>query len=114
LRESGDDLEVGTATLDQPEHGLTEAVLEKTDVLVWWGHCAHGRAEDAMVDRVQKRVLEGMGLVVLHSGHYSKIFKRLLGTTCSLTWREAGEQERLWVCNRGHPILARLGARFEV
>lgn len=90
-------LEVRTATLQEPEHGLTQEVLAKTDVLTWWGHCAHGQVEDAVVERVQKRVLEGMGLLVLHSGHYSKIFKRLMGTTCSLTWREAGEKERLWV-----------------
>jgi trehalose utilization protein len=57
---------------------------------------------------VQYRVLEGMGLIVLHSGHFSKIFKRLLGTSCALTWREAGERERLWVCNPGHPIVAGL------
>lgn len=103
-----------TATLQQPEHGLSEAVLAETDVLVWWGHAAHGQVDDAVVDRVQRRVLEGMGLIVLHSGHYSKIFKRLLGTTCSLTWREAGEKERLWVCNPGHRIARGLGTHFEV
>lgn len=107
-------LEVRTATLQQPEHGLTEAVLAQTDVLTWWGHCAHDRVEDAIVERVQKRVLEGMGLLVLHSGHYSKIFKRLMGTTCSLTWREAGEKERIWVCNPGHPIAQGLGPYFEI
>jgi trehalose utilization protein len=100
----GSEFEVRTATLQDPEHGLTEDVLAKTDVLTWWGHCAHKDVSDAIVDRVQKRVLQGMGLIVLHSGHYSKIFKRLMGTTCSLTWREAGEKERLWVCNPGHPI----------
>ncbi|MEM6822314.1 MAG: ThuA domain-containing protein [Verrucomicrobiota bacterium] len=104
--------EVRTATLQEPEHGLTEDVLEKTDVLTWWGHCAHGKVEDEIVDRVQKRVLEGMGLIVLHSGHYSKIFKRLLGTTCSLTWREAGEKERLWICNPGHPIVQGIDAPY--
>ena len=103
LRES-DQIEARTATLDQPEHGLTEAVLAETDVLTWWGHAAHAQVEDRIVERVQKRVLQAMGLIVLHSGHYSKIFKRLLGTTCSLTWREAGEKERLWVCNPAHPI----------
>lgn len=97
-------LNISTATLDQPEHGLTEERLAQTDVLAWWGHCAHREVDDAVVDRVQKRVLEGMGLIVLHSGHYAKIFKRLMGTTCSLKWREAGERERLWVCNPGHPI----------
>jgi trehalose utilization protein len=113
LRESPG-LEVRTATLDQPEHGLSEAILEKTDILFWWGHAAHGDVEDKVVDRVQQRVLEGMGLVVLHSGHYSKIFRRLLGTTCSLTWREAGEKERLWICNPGHPIVQGLDRYFEI
>ncbi len=104
LRESPG-LEVRTATLDQPEHGLSEQILDRTDVLTWWGHAAHAQVDDEIVDRVQARVLQGgMGLIVLHSGHYAKIFKRLLGTTCSLTWREAGEKERLWVCNPGHPI----------
>jgi trehalose utilization protein len=107
-------LEVRTATLDQPEHGLTPDVLAATDVLTWWGHAAHGQVEDAVVERVHKRVLEGMGLIVLHSGHYAKIFKRLLGTTCSLTWREAGEKERLWVCNPAHPIAHGLGRFFEI
>ena len=103
-----------TATLQDPEHGLTEARLETTDVLIWWGHCAHGDVADEIVDRVQKRVLEGMGLMVLHSGHYSKIFKRLMGTTCSLKWREAGERERLWVINPGHPIVQGLGDYIEL
>ena len=96
LNEDGG-LEARTATLDEPEHGLTEEILEATDVLTWWGHTAHEKVSNEIVDRVQKRVLEGMGLIVLHSGHYSKIFRRLMGTTCSLCWREAGEKERVWV-----------------
>lgn len=105
---------VRTATLDEPEHGLTEAVLEDTDVLTWWGHVAHGEVDDAIVARVQKRVLEGMGLVVLHSGHFSKIFRRLLGTNCSLKWREAAEKERLWNLEPGHPITEGLGEYIEL
>jgi len=89
-------------------------VLENTDVLTWWGHTAHAAVEDEIVDRVQARVLQGMGLIVLHSGHYSKIFRRLMGTTCSLTWREAGEKERLWVCNAGHPIAQGIDRYFEI
>jgi trehalose utilization protein len=103
LEEAGG-FRVRTAWLDQPEHGLTTAVLDETDVLTWWGHMAHGEVQDEIVDRVQRRVLEGMGLVVLHSGHYSKIFRRLLGTTCSLKWREADEKERIWCVEPGHPI----------
>lgn len=112
LRSQG--FEVRTATLDEPEHGLTEAVLAETDVLTWWGHIAHDEVQDEIVTRVQNRVLEGMGLVVLHSGHFSKIFKRLMGTTCNLKWREKGEKERVWVIEPGHPIAEGLGEYFEV
>jgi trehalose utilization protein len=112
LRAEG--LEVRTATLDEPEHGLTDAVLAQTDVLIWWGHMAHDDVEDAIVGRVYERVLDGMGLIVLHSGHYSKIFKRLMGTSCSLKWREIGEKERIWVVEPGHPIAEGLGEYFEV
>ncbi len=108
------ELEAKTATLQEPEHGLTEDVLAKTDVLTWWGHCAHGDVADAIVERVHKRVLEGMGLIVLHSGPYSKIFKRLMGTSCSLCWREAGERERLWVCQPSHPIVQGIGPYIEL
>ncbi|MBV8816133.1 MAG: ThuA domain-containing protein, partial [Verrucomicrobia bacterium] len=103
-----------TATLEQEEHGLPESRLENTDVLVWWGHLGHKQVRDAVVERVRKRVLEGMGLVVLHSGHYSKIFQRMLGTTCSLGWREAGEKERIWICQPGHPIAEGLPPYFEI
>jgi len=107
-------LEVRTATLDQPEHGLTEEVLANTDVLTWWGHMAHQDVKDEIVDRVQKRVLEGMGLIVLHSGHFSKIFRRMMGTTCNLKWREVGEKSRVWVVEPGHPIVDGIGPYFEV
>lgn len=107
-------LEVGTATLDEPEHGLTAEILNNTDVLTWWGHMAHGEVENAIVERVHKRVMEGMGLIVLHSGHFSKIFKKLMGTTCDLKWREADETERLWVVQPGHPITAGIGEYIEI
>jgi len=113
LRKSPD-LAVRTATLDEPEHGLTEAVLAETDVLIWWGHKAHPEVQDAIVARVQKRVLEGMGLVVLHSAHYSKVFKALMGTHCSLKWREANDKERLWNLCPSHPISKGLGEYFEI
>lgn len=107
-------LQVRTATLDEPEHGLTETVLEETDVLMWWGHVAHAEVGDAIVERVIKRIWQGMGFVALHSSHYSKIFKRLMGTSCSLTWREAGERERVWVCNPAHPIAHGINRFFEI
>jgi len=112
LREAG--FEVATATLDEPEHGLTDDVLAATDVLTWWGHTAHGEVADAVVERVHRRVLEGMGLIVLHSGHHSKVFRRLMGTTCDLAWREAGERERVWVVDLSHPIAEGLGQSFVI
>jgi trehalose utilization protein len=107
-------IEARTATLDEPEHGLTNEVLAETDVLIWWGHKAHGEVDDAIVDRVQKRVWDGMGLITLHSGHFSKPFKRLMGTSCDLKWREADEKERLWVVSPGHPIAAGIGEYIEI
>lgn len=107
-------IEATTATMEQPEHGLSEERLANTDVLTWWGHRDHGGVDDAVVDRVAERVWQGMGLLVLHSGHFSKIFKRLMGTPCALKWREAGERERIWVVNPGHPIAQGLGDHFVV
>jgi trehalose utilization protein len=108
------EFDVRTATLQDPQHGLTKDVLENTDVLVWWGHAAHGKVKDEIVERLLTRVWQGMGFVALHSAHYSKPFLRLMGTTCSLTWREAGEKERLWVCNPAHPIASDIDRYFEI
>jgi len=103
-----------TATLDEVEHGLTEEVLNQTDVLVWWGHLAHDEVKDDIVEKVKQRVLDGMGLIVLHSGHFSKIFKTLMGTSCDLKWREADEKERLWVVEPSHPIVEGIGEFIEL
>ena len=103
-----------TATLQEPEHGLPQSRLEEADVLLWWGHAAHGEVEDAVVERVVEAVWAGMGLIVLHSGHFSKVFKRLMGTPCGLTWREAGERERIWITAPNHPIVSGLPAYFEL
>jgi trehalose utilization protein len=111
LEEAG--FEVGTATLDEPKHGLSGGVLDTTDVLLWWGHVAHEEVSDETVDKVHERVLGGMGLIVLHSGHFSRIFKRLMGTTCDLKWR-LGDTERLWVVAPGHPIAEGLGEYIEL
>ncbi|MFC6718468.1 ThuA domain-containing protein [Natrialbaceae archaeon GCM10025810] len=108
------DLEIRTATLDEPDHGLPPDVLEKTDVLCWWGHEAHDEVADEVVARVQERVLEGMGLIVLHSAHFSKPFKRLMGTSCDLQYREDGGRERLWVVDPGHPIADGVAESFDL
>jgi trehalose utilization protein len=108
------DFVVTTATLDEPEHGLTHDALATTDVLVWWGHLHHDEVADEVVARVKQRVLDGMGLIVLHSAHFSKIFQALMGTTCNLKWRADGEKERLWVVAPGHPIVEGIGEYIEL
>ena len=107
-------MEARTATLDEPDHGLTDDVLAKTDVLLWWAHMAHHEVKDAIVEKVYNRVLDGMGLICLHSAHFSKIFRKLMGTTCNLKWREIGEKERLWVIEPGHPIAEGLDEYVEI
>ncbi len=107
------DLKVATATLDEAEHGLSVKRLAETDVLIWWGHMAHDQVADEIVTRVHDRVLAGMGLIVLHSGHFSKIFRKLMGTTCNLKWREdPKEREILWVTRPGHPCVKGIDDHF--
>lgn len=108
-------LDVNTATLNEPEHGLSESILSQTDVLVWWGHKAHREVDDKIVDRVQDRVLNGMGLVILHSAHYSKIFKRMMGTSCDLgIVRDDGKRERIWTIEPSHPICHGINTYFDI
>ncbi len=99
-------VQVRTATLQEPDHGLTAELLAGTDVLTWWGHAAHEEVRDEVVDRVQDAVLGGMGLLALHSAHYSKIFRRLMGTSCGLAWRNDGDEELVWAVDPAHPIAA--------
>jgi trehalose utilization protein len=105
---------IRTATFDEPEHGLTQEVLKDTDVLIYWGHAAHKEFKDEVIDRIYKRVHEGMGLIVLHSGHHSKLFQKLMGTSCDILWREADEKERLWVVDPSHPIVEGIGAYIDL
>jgi trehalose utilization protein len=108
------DLEVRTATLDEPEHALSKGILESTDVLTWWGHIAHREVGEEVVDRIHQRVLDGMGLLVLHASHDSKIFRRLMGTRCDHHGKCAMERERIWVVERAHPIVNGLGEFFDI
>jgi trehalose utilization protein len=109
-------LNVRTATLREPAHGLTDEVLNGTDVLMWWGHMAHEEVSDAVAEKVYQRVMQGMGFIALHSAHASKPFVKLCGTECcNLSWREAGEKERLWRVSTSHPILNGIeGDYFEI
>ncbi|MCK4375575.1 MAG: ThuA domain-containing protein [Candidatus Brocadiae bacterium] len=108
------DIEARLAALDDPDHGLTDEVLEATDVLTWWGHMAHEEVRDDIVDKVHARVLDGMGLICFHSAHFSKIFRKLVGASATLKWREVGEKERLWVVQPGHPIVKGIGEYVEL
>lgn len=109
-----DDLEITPVSLDMPSQGLPDEVLDNTDVLIWWGHCAHAQVEDALVAKIHSRILHGMGLIVLHSGHFSKIFRQVLGTQCRLRWREIGEKERVWVVDTSHPIAQGIPETFVI
>lgn len=112
LREEGH--EVLTATLDDEGCGISEALLDTVDVLIWWGHIRHGDVPDAVAELVQKKVLEGMGFIALHSAHHSKPFKRLMGTSCNLSWREDGDYELVWTANPSHPIAAGIDRYFKL
>lgn len=94
---------VSTATLDDPECGLTDEVLKETDVLIWWGHAGHDRVPDEIAERVHQYIMRGTGFIALHSAHHSKVFKKLMGTTCNLKWRD-GTRERIWTIKPNHPI----------
>ena len=107
-----DDLIISTGTLDDPDQGLPDSLLNKTDVLIWWGHCAHKEVNDELVAKIKKRILEGMGLIVLHSGHFSKIHQAITGCSCSLKWRDVGEKERLWNIAPAHPITQGIDESF--
>ncbi len=111
--ETDDEIIVRTATLDMPECGLPDEVINDTDVMIWWGHCHHNEVPDEIVKKVYERVLKGMGLIVLHSGHYSKPFRMLMGTTCDLRWRD-NDRERVWCVNPTHPIAQGLPPYFEL
>lgn len=113
LNEAGD-IAASCVTLQDPEHGLSDQRLAETDVLIWWGHAGHGQVSDEVTERVAEAVWNGMGAIFLHSAHFAKPFKRLMGTPCNLTWREAGERERLWLTSRGHPIAQGLPDHFEM
>jgi len=101
---AADDLEIRAVSLQDEAQGLPDAVLNCTDVLVWWGHCAHDKVEQSLAEKIAERVRYGMGFIALHSSHMSRVFRMLMGTRCRLHWREVGEKERLWCVDPSHPI----------
>lgn len=112
--EKDNEYEVKTVTLYDENCGITEELLEDTDVLIWWGHAAHHKVPDEIAKMVQDAVLSGMGFIALHSAHHSKPFKLLMGTTCNLSWREDGDMERVWVIKPSHPIAKGINRYFEI
>lgn len=105
---AADGCDVRIRTMDGPP--LTRDELQRTDVLVWYGHLHHQEVDDRLVDLVWKRTLEGMGFITFHSGHFAKPFIRLMGTTCQLDYRaQPHEREVLWNVCPGHPIAAGIG-----
>lgn len=111
---AADDLDIRLASLDEPGQGIPDEVIFSTDVLIWWGHCAHSEVRDDIVAKLLRRVHEGMGLIVLHSGHFSKIFRAVTGCSGVLKWRDVGEKERLWNVAPRHPITQGIGESFEL
>lgn len=109
-----DDIEIKTATLDDENCGITKEILDDTDVMLWWGHMKHKDVPDEIAFMVRDAVLEGMGMIFLHSAHHSKPFKFLMGTSCNLSWREDGDMERVWVTKPSHPIVQGIGRYFEL
>ena len=110
--ETKDDIEVTLAALDDPENGLPDEVLNNTDVLIWWGHMAHHEVPDALVERIRNRVYTGgMGLIVLHSGHHSKVFRQVVGTNGNLSWGR-DQKEIVWNLLPSHPIAAGIPDHF--
>ncbi len=104
-----DDIEVRTTTLYDENCGITQELLDDTDVLIWWAHCRHNEVTDEVAKMVQQAVLRGMGIIFLHSAHNSKPFKLLCGTPCSLSWRESDDVELLWNIAPGHQITQGIG-----
>lgn len=111
-----EDIVVKTAWLDMEtgDCGITQEMLDETDVLIWWGHAYHQYVPDEVAFMIRDAVLAGMGFIALHSAHHSKPFRYLLGTSCNLTWRESGDSELLWVVEPGHPITQGIDRYFRL
>ncbi len=109
-----DDMEVTAVSLDDPEQGLPDQLLDNTDVLIWWGHICHGEVKDELAEKIRQRVYcGGMGFIALHSAHHSKPFKNIVGCTGNLKWGDE-QQEVIWNLFPSHPIAQGIGDSFEL
>ena len=111
--EKEEEFQVRTAVFSMEEHGLTEEVLENTDVLIFWSHALQEEFSQETARRIQRHVLGWMGLIALHSAHFSKVMKGLLGTSMTLKWRH-GDRERLWCTAPAHPIAQGVEESIEI
>jgi trehalose utilization protein len=98
--------EIVKASLNDPDQGISDALLNSTDVLIWWGHKKHGAVKDELVSKIVNRVKEGnMGFIATHSSHFCKPLKKLLGTPCSWgEYKADGTSVEILVKEPSHPI----------
>jgi trehalose utilization protein len=108
--------DVVVANLKDADQGLPDELLKKADVLVWWGHQKHGDVKDELVAKIVKRVKEeGMGFIALHSAHFAKPNKALMGTACSWgAYVGDGKTLKITVKDSKHPIARGVDAEFTV
>ncbi len=107
-----EDFNVTVCSLDEPDQGLPNELIDNTDVLIWWGHIAHAEVSDELVTRLRKRVYEcGMGFIPLHSAHHAKPFKAIIGTTGNLTWGR-NQNAIVWSLSPTHPIADGVPLKF--
>jgi len=111
--EKEQDITVRCATLDMPNQGITKTLLDNTDVLIWWSHARQDDITDETVRLVREAVHSGMGLIALHSAHFSRIMRDLMGTTMTLHWRH-GDREKLWCIAPTHPIAQGVPACIDI
>jgi len=111
--EKEQDITVRCVTLDMPNQGITKALLDNTDVLIWWSHARQDDITDETVRLVREAVHSGMGLIALHSAHFSRIMRDLMGTTMTLHWRH-GDREKLWCIAPTHPIAQGVPACIDI
>ena len=108
-----DDIEITLAALDDPNQGITDELLENTDVLMWWGHMAHKEVDDELVEKIRQRVYSGMGFLPLHSAHHSKPFQRIIGCTGNLRWGR-NQKAIVWNLAPWHPIAKGVPMSFQI
>jgi len=110
------DWDVVVANLSDPDQGLPDALLNKADVLIWWGHKKHGDVKDALVDKIEKRVKEdGMGFIALHSAHFAKPNKRLMGAPCTFAAYKGDNKETVVkVAMPDHAIVKGVATEFTI